>query len=48
MRFELTNEMIQALKDGAILSAGIDHPAYRQTVNPIAANIVKSLIQDLD
>ncbi|MFA6902593.1 MAG: DUF3501 family protein [Gallionellaceae bacterium] len=30
MRFELTPEMIAAVKQGAAIKAGIDHPAYRQ------------------
>ena len=48
MRFELTNEMIQALKEDATLSAGIDHREYQYTVNPIAENIRQSLVNDLD
>ncbi|MEX2354210.1 MAG: DUF3501 family protein, partial [Gammaproteobacteria bacterium] len=31
MRFELTDDMITALKGGASLSAGIDHPKYNHT-----------------
>jgi len=48
MRFELTNEMIQALKEDANLSAGIDHRKYQYTVSPIAENIRQSLVDDLD
>jgi len=48
MRFELTNEMIQALKEDANLSAGIDHRKYHYTVSPIAENIRQSLVDDLD
>lgn len=48
MRFELTDAMIKALKGGATLAAGIDHDAYRQTIDPVPANIVNSLLQDLD
>ena len=29
MRFELTPEMVAAVKNGATIKAGIDHPAYR-------------------
>lgn len=32
MRFELTPDMIAAAKKGAIIKAGIDHPAYHQEV----------------
>jgi hypothetical protein len=31
LRFELTPEMVAAVKQGAIVRAGIDHPAYRET-----------------
>lgn len=48
MRFELTDAMIKGLKAGASLSAGIDHPACQQTVDPVPAQIVQSLLQDLD
>ncbi len=48
MRFELTDAMIKALKGGATLGAGIDHDAYRQTIDPVPANIVNSLLMDLD
>lgn len=48
LRFELTDEMINALKKGAQLSAGIDHPAYQFTVDPVPDNIRSSLIEDLD
>lgn len=48
MRFELTGEMIAAAKGGAVLSAGIDHPNYNQSVDPIPDNIRASLVNDLD
>ena len=48
LRFQLTSEMIAALKLGSQLSAGIDHPAYSYTINPIPENIRTSLISDLD
>jgi len=48
MRFELTDEMISALKDGALVTAGIDHPAYSHTVDPIPDNVLQSLLNDLD
>ncbi|HZV53529.1 MAG TPA: DUF3501 family protein [Rhodocyclaceae bacterium] len=46
LRFELTPEMIKALKAGAVLAMGIDHPAYRATVTPSTA-VRESLIADL-
>ncbi len=48
LRFELTDKMVKALKQDAPLSAGIDHDAYRHTVDPVPENIRLSLIQDLD
>lgn len=48
MRFELTDAMIAALKNGAALSAGIDHPKYDYTVDPVYDNTLKALLNDLD
>jgi hypothetical protein len=48
MRFELTAEMIHALKAGAELAAGIDHKHYQFTNNKVPANVRDSLVDDLD
>jgi hypothetical protein len=48
LRFQLGHEMIDGLKGGCQLSAGINHPEYKYTVNPIPQNISESLISDLD
>ncbi|MBI1733253.1 MAG: DUF3501 family protein [Gammaproteobacteria bacterium] len=48
LRFELSPPMIAALKRGAALHAGIDHPVYRHTVTPVAQGIRDSLVADLD
>ena len=48
MRFELSAEEVDALKSGATLAAGIDHENYQVDVRPVADNIRKSLIADLD
>ena len=48
LRFELSPEMVQALKDGSHLSAGIDHDNYQVEISPIAENIRLSLLGDLD
>ena len=48
LRFELTNEQVQALKDGAELAAGIDHDAYQVEIRPVADNVRQSLLQDLN
>jgi len=48
MRFELAPDMVQALKDGTAVSAGIDHENYQVEISPIAENIRLSLLGDLD
>ena len=48
LRFELTTDMIADLKQGALLSAGVDHRNYQYTVMPVAAAISKTLTRDLD
>ncbi|MET0069506.1 MAG: DUF3501 family protein [Candidatus Thiodiazotropha sp.] len=47
LRFELTQPMIDALKTGAALSAGIDHPNYDHRVETLDARVRESLIKDL-
>ena len=47
LRFELEPSMAQALKRGARLSAGIDHPQYNVTVEEVSAPIRDSLVADL-
>ena len=47
MRFELTPEMAAAVKKGATVSMGIDHPAYIYAVEPSPQNIRESLAADL-
>jgi len=48
MRFELSDEQVAALKNGATLAAGIDHDAYQVEIRPVADNITQSLLADLD
>jgi len=48
LRFELTPEMVQSLKDGASLAAGIDHENYQVEIAPVAENVRASLLGDLD
>jgi hypothetical protein len=48
LRFELTPEMVRALKDGASLAAGIDHENDQVEIAPVADNIRRSLLGDLD
>jgi len=47
LRFELTPDMIKAVKGGAALSMGIDHPAYTHSVMPVSEAIRASLAGDL-
>ena len=47
LRFELSEAMITALKGGAVLSAGIDHPHYDHTIEQVPANVREALIGDL-
>jgi hypothetical protein len=48
LRFELTQDQKEALKNGALLSAGIDHENCIVEIRPIAENIRQSLLVDLD
>ncbi len=48
LRFELTPAMVQALKAGAELDAGVDHPNYSHEVKPVPHVLRKALLADLD
>ena len=47
LRFELAAGMAAALKAGAALSIGIDHPNYRQQLAPAPENLRAALVVDL-
>jgi hypothetical protein len=47
LRFELTPEMIAALKYGVALGVGVDHPACSVAVPSIKAEIRRALVADL-
>jgi len=47
LRFELTDGMASALKSGADLAVGVDHPAYRAEVPAIPRAVRDSLAGDL-
>jgi hypothetical protein len=47
LRFELAAPMVAALRDGAELSMGIDHPAYQHAVRPVKPATRASLLADL-
>jgi hypothetical protein len=47
LRFELTQEMAEALKYGVGLAMGVDHANYDATLDPIPAPIRAALVKDL-
>ena len=47
LRFELTDEMAEALKYGMTLSIGVDHPHYTARVDPVPAEVRAALVKDL-
>jgi hypothetical protein len=47
LRFELTPAMKQALKSGAALAMGVDHPNYRATLDPVPPQTAAALLRDL-
>jgi len=47
MRFELTPAMVKALRGGAALTAGVDHPNYSVTVERVSDATRASLLADL-
>jgi hypothetical protein len=48
LRFELSQEQVDALKNGATLAAGISHENYQVEVSPVADNTRTALLQDLN
>ncbi len=47
LRFELTPEMIAAVKAGAAIGVGVDHPEYTAAVEPLPQAVRDSLAGDL-
>ena len=47
LRFELSPDMKQSLKDGAGLSLGVDHPNYTVTLEKASEPMAASLLKDL-
>ncbi len=47
LRFELTQDMIQALQKNALLSMGIDHSVYQALIEQVDTMVCSSLINDL-
>jgi hypothetical protein len=46
LRFEVSDAMVAALRAGAALAAGIDHPEYRHEL-ALSENVRAALIADL-
>jgi hypothetical protein len=47
LRFELSAPMVAALKTGAALALGIDHPSYSHQLSPVPAAVRSALLADL-
>lgn len=47
LRFELTADMASALKVGAAMALGVDHPEYRASADPLPELVLQSLREDL-
>jgi hypothetical protein len=47
LRFELTPEMVEALKYGVSLAVGIDHPHYAAAIDPLPPEARAALAADL-
>lgn len=47
VRFELTPALIAALKAGASLAIGVDHPQYRASLDPVPEPTRQALLADL-
>lgn len=47
LRFELSDDMLSSLKQGAALAMGISHPSYEANLDPVDENVRKSLLADL-
>ncbi len=48
LRFELAAAMVTALKAGAALGVGVDHPAYQAQVPVLPAATRQALVEDLE
>jgi len=48
LRFEFSEDMRKAAKQGAAVSAGVEHPNYAETLDPLPDNIRDALVADFD
>jgi hypothetical protein len=47
LRFELNEQQVKSLREGAPLAAGIDHPAYKHSLEPVPEAVRDALLADL-
>ena len=47
LRFELPEDSVRALQQGAVLSMGVDHPAYQVMIESVDVAVRESLVDDL-
>lgn len=47
LRFELTPEMVAAVRDGAAIGIGVDHPDYQAEAEPVPDALRQQLAQDM-
>ena len=47
LRFELPEDSVRALQQGAVLSMGVDHSAYQVMIESIDVEVRESLVDDL-
>ena len=48
LRFELSDEMVKALKYGVAIAVGVDHPQYQAEMGAVSNAVRASLASDLD
>jgi hypothetical protein len=46
LRFEFSAQMLASLRDGGSLAAGVDHPCYRHSLDPIPQKLREELMGD--
>jgi hypothetical protein len=48
LRFEFTEKMLAALRAGSALAAGVDHPLYCHSIDPIPQPLREALLADFN
>ncbi|HTT03695.1 MAG TPA: DUF3501 family protein [Steroidobacteraceae bacterium] len=48
LRFEFAAPVVAAARGGAAMAAGVDHPHYRHSVDPLPESLRAALAQDFD